>query len=92
MILNFASAVGRVVPTFLVPRFGVYNIMIPCVIICGCLVFCVLALKTIASTIVFAILYGFFTGTCAFIFPLFSAVEFDFFNSIDAGLFAPMIA
>ena len=55
--------------------------------------FCVLALKTVASTIVFAVLHGFFTGTCAFIFPLFSAVDCDFLNiSIDVGLLAPMIS
>ena len=78
-------------PTFLVPRFGVYNIMIPCVVICGCLVFWVLSLKTVVSTIVFAVLYGFFTGTCTFTFPLFPLVDPDFF-SIDAGLFAPMVA
>ncbi|KAF8064987.1 major facilitator superfamily domain-containing protein [Lyophyllum atratum] len=62
VILNGASTVGRVLPNLLVARTGVLNVMIPSVLISGLLVFCFLALKNAAGTIVFAILYGFFFG------------------------------
>ncbi|KAG5653183.1 hypothetical protein H0H81_001900 [Sphagnurus paluster] len=64
VILNASSAVGRIVPNLLVYRIGVFNLMIPSVVISGALVFVILALKDTAGTIVFAILYGFFSGAC----------------------------
>ena len=66
VIVNFSSAVGRVVPIILVPKFEVYNIVISCVLTCGGLMFCMLGLNTVASTIAFAVIFGFFTGTCQY--------------------------
>ncbi|KAG6906062.1 hypothetical protein DXG01_016064 [Tephrocybe rancida] len=65
VILNGASTAGRVIPNLLVARMGVFNIMIPCVLISGLLAFCTSALKDSVGTIIFAILYGFFSGACA---------------------------
>lgn len=62
-ILNASSVVGRVIPNLLVPRFGPFNVVIPCVLISSILVFCTLAVKDVVGTIVFAILYGFFSGS-----------------------------
>ncbi|KAF5384219.1 hypothetical protein D9615_003456 [Tricholomella constricta] len=65
VILNGASTVGRVLPNLLVARLGVFNVMVPSVFISGVLVFCILGLKNAAGTIVFAVLYGFFSGAYA---------------------------
>ncbi|KAG6853434.1 hypothetical protein C0991_004434 [Blastosporella zonata] len=65
VILNGASTVGRVLPNLLVARMGVLNVMIPCVLISGLLAFCTAALKNVVGTIMFAILYGFFSGAYA---------------------------
>jgi hypothetical protein len=63
-MLNGGSAVGRVLPNMLASRIGVFNVVIPCVAISGILVFCSLAVKDVAGTVVFALLYGFFSGAC----------------------------
>ncbi|KAG6907710.1 hypothetical protein DXG01_007728 [Tephrocybe rancida] len=65
VILNGAGTAGRVIPTLLVARMGVFNTIIPFVLISGLLVFCTSALKDAVGTIVFAILYGFFAGAHA---------------------------
>jgi len=65
VVLNGASTLGRVLPNLLVARSGIFNVMIPCVIASGLLVFCFLLLKNAAGTIVFAVLYGFFSGAYA---------------------------
>lgn len=62
-ILNGSSVVGRVIPNLFVPRFGPFNVVIPCSLITSILIFCTLAVKDVAGTIAFAILYGFFSGS-----------------------------
>ncbi|KAF5384260.1 hypothetical protein D9615_003435 [Tricholomella constricta] len=64
-ILNGASVLGRVFPTMLVPRLGILNTVIPSIFTAAILVFCTLAVHDAAGTIVFAILYGFFSGAYA---------------------------
>ncbi|KAL0945825.1 hypothetical protein HGRIS_012109 [Hohenbuehelia grisea] len=61
-ILNGTSVVGRVLPNFLVHRFGVYTVVIPCVVVCAVLNFCTLGIHTAAGTLLFAVLFGFFSG------------------------------
>ncbi|KAF4576230.1 hypothetical protein EYR36_001175 [Pleurotus pulmonarius] len=61
-ILNTASTVGRIVPNFIVGRFGVFNVVIPCAAACAILNFCALAVNNAAGTIIFAIMFGFFSG------------------------------
>ncbi|TFK32267.1 major facilitator superfamily domain-containing protein [Crucibulum laeve] len=61
-ILNGASFLGRVLPNMLVYRFGAFNVVIPCITISAALIFCTLAVKDVAGTMVFAICYGFFSG------------------------------
>ncbi|KAF8199455.1 major facilitator superfamily domain-containing protein [Pholiota molesta] len=68
-ILNAASAVGRVIPNLLVYRYGAFNVIIPCVYLASLLVFCTLAIKDVPGTMVFAILYGFFSGAYASVLP-----------------------
>ncbi|KJA23936.1 hypothetical protein HYPSUDRAFT_137083 [Hypholoma sublateritium FD-334 SS-4] len=68
-VLNAASAVGRVLPNLFVYRFGAFNVIIPCVFLTSLLVFCNLAIDNVAGTMIFAILYGFFSGSYASVLP-----------------------
>ncbi|EDR10646.1 uncharacterized protein LACBIDRAFT_317337 [Laccaria bicolor S238N-H82] len=69
MIMNAGSAAGRIVPNLFVYRFGVYNVIIPCVFIAAILVICTLAVNTAIGTLIFAVLYGFFSGAYASMLP-----------------------
>ncbi|KAG6815891.1 hypothetical protein H0H87_010412 [Tephrocybe sp. NHM501043] len=62
VILNGINTIGRVVPNIFVPRVGVFNVMIFCMTSLGILIFCMLLVRDIPGTVVFAILYGFFSG------------------------------
>ncbi|KAF8152955.1 major facilitator superfamily domain-containing protein [Crassisporium funariophilum] len=64
-ILNGASVLGRVIPNMLVYKVGAFNVVIPCVFVASILVFCTLSVKDAPGTLVFAILYGFFSGSYA---------------------------
>ena len=61
-ILNAASVPGRIVPNFLADYVGPLNILVPCSLITGILALCWIGIKNLPGTIVFAILYGFFSG------------------------------
>ncbi|KAK0432023.1 major facilitator superfamily domain-containing protein [Armillaria borealis] len=61
-LLNGAGAFGRIMPTIIVDRIGVFNSIIPCAIACGVLIFAWVAIINPASIKVFAVLYGFFSG------------------------------
>lgn len=65
VILNGVNTIGRVVSTILVRPFGVFNLMIFSMLVLGILVFCALVIKDVPGTVVFSILYGFFTGAYA---------------------------
>ncbi|KAJ6466027.1 major facilitator superfamily domain-containing protein [Mycena vitilis] len=62
VILNVSSFVGRISPGFLVHRLGVIPM---CAVAAGAgavLILCMIALKSIASVIVIAVIYGYFSG------------------------------
>ncbi|KAF5372624.1 hypothetical protein D9758_005190 [Tetrapyrgos nigripes] len=61
-ILNAASMPGRIIPNGLADRYGPFNAIIPCVGACGILIFALYGIHSVATVIVFAILYGFFSG------------------------------
>ncbi|KAH8116699.1 MFS general substrate transporter [Phellopilus nigrolimitatus] len=48
----------------IVDRTGVFNLIVPCTLACGVLIFSMVAISDLAGTIVIAILYGFFSGAC----------------------------
>ena len=61
--LNAASIPGRLLPTFLADRFGIFNIQIFCGAAAGAVVLGMLGIgSSPAPPIVLAILYGFFSG------------------------------
>lgn len=61
-IMNASSAIGRVLPNFLVPRFGIFVVLIFCTASCAILNYCTIAVTRLGPVIVFAILYGFYSG------------------------------
>ena len=61
-IMSAASTFGRIIPNFLGDMFGCLNVMVPCVSGAMVLAWCWIADKNTAGLIVWAILYGFFTG------------------------------
>ncbi|KAF8961854.1 major facilitator superfamily domain-containing protein [Flammula alnicola] len=85
-ILNGASVLGRVIPNLLVYRFGAFNIIVPCVFISSLLVFCTLAVNDVAGTMIFAILYGFFSGSYASVLPAMVSSTADNDSEIGARL------
>ncbi|RAL08476.1 MCT family MFS transporter [Aspergillus homomorphus CBS 101889] len=61
-ILNAASACGRVLPGLLADKLGRFNILIVIGTCTGILLLCWIAVSSHASIVVFAGLYGFFSG------------------------------
>jgi MFS family permease len=64
-ILNATSTFGRRIPGFVADRFGLLNVLILCTFTAGILAFSWIAVHDIGGIIVFAVLYGFFSGTLA---------------------------
>ncbi|KAJ7578598.1 MFS general substrate transporter [Mycena floridula] len=68
-ILNAASIFGR----------GVYNAIIPCTFACGILILSMFGIINTAGTILFSLLYGFFSGAfVSLLSPLFASLSKDF--------------
>ncbi len=63
--MNGSALPARIIPNILGDRFGVYNVILPFIIVCCALVFSLLAINTAAGVIVFSVLYGFSSGACA---------------------------
>lgn len=61
-ILNAASVPGRIIPNFLADYIGPLNLLIPCALITGVLALIWIGVRTFGGIIVFAILYGAFSG------------------------------
>lgn len=88
--MNAGSAAGRIVPNLFVYRFGVYNVIIPCVFIAAILVICTLAVNTAIGTMLFAVLYGFFSGACEFTHrSLLNRADRAF---LDVSMLPPMVS
>jgi len=61
-IISASSILGRTLPNLAAERFGSINVIFICAVISGILCLCWTAAKSTASLIVFAVLYGFFSG------------------------------
>lgn len=62
-ILNAASVFGRIGPGFVADKIGVVNTMVVCACLSGILAFCWIAVETLAGVVIFAVFYGFCSGT-----------------------------
>ncbi|KAF2843427.1 MFS general substrate transporter [Patellaria atrata CBS 101060] len=62
-ILNASSIFGRIIPNIIADKIGPFNVMIPSTFITGTLALCLIPVRSLGAIIVFALLYGFFSGT-----------------------------
>ena len=70
--LNAASVVGRAVPGYFADRFGRFNVMASTSLVCSLFIFSLWALSKSneASITVFAIIFGFWSGTAVGLAPV----------------------
>ena len=61
-VFNAGSTFGRTVPNALSDKVGPFNLIAPCAVISGVLMFCMIAVRSEAALIVVALLVGFFSG------------------------------
>ena len=62
-ILNAASIFGRIIPNIMADRLGAFNVLLPFTFCASVLAFAWIGIHNLAGIIVFAILYGFFSGS-----------------------------
>lgn len=62
-ILNAGSVFGRVIPNFYADRLGPLNLLIPCCLASCILIFGWIGIESTAGLIIFALLFGSFSGT-----------------------------
>jgi hypothetical protein len=63
-IMNASSIPGRTIPNLLADKYGHLNALSTVAVCSGVLAFVMFAIKNVASVIIFAMLYGFFSGAC----------------------------
>ncbi|KZT02251.1 MFS general substrate transporter [Laetiporus sulphureus 93-53] len=68
-ILNAASTFGRVSANYLADHVGTLTVITPCTFISGVLALCWIAVHDVGGVVVFAVLYGFFSGTIVSLSP-----------------------
>jgi predicted MFS family arabinose efflux permease len=68
-VLNASSVLGRIFPNALADRIGTLNTLIPCTLACGIVALAWMAVDDIGDLLVFAILYGFFSGAFVSLAP-----------------------
>ncbi|KIK68871.1 hypothetical protein GYMLUDRAFT_67575 [Collybiopsis luxurians FD-317 M1] len=61
-VLNASTVIGRILFPMLVPKVGIFNMVIPCVFICAVLIFSELAVTSASGSFIVAVLYGIFYG------------------------------
>lgn len=68
-ILNAASILGRIIPSFIADYTGPLNVLIPSTLLASIVAFSWLAVKSPAGLVVFCVFYGFFSGSFVAIPP-----------------------
>ena len=61
-IFNGASTLGRTIPNALSDKIGPFNLLAPCAVATGVLIFCMMAVSNETVIIIVAVLVGFFSG------------------------------
>ncbi|KAL4862662.1 major facilitator superfamily domain-containing protein [Aspergillus spectabilis] len=69
IIMSAGSIPGRLLPPFFADMIGNVNVMLPSTLICAVLLFCWIAIESLASLIVVSILFGFFSGAAQALIP-----------------------
>ncbi|OBZ66358.1 Riboflavin transporter MCH5 [Grifola frondosa] len=68
-ILNAGSTAGRLLPTFLADRLGVYNMLVPSIFTAGAVLFGMFGATTSAGVIVVGLIFGFASGAYVSLIP-----------------------
>ena len=68
-ILNAASVFGRIIPNIIADYLGAMNVLLPFTFCASVLTFAWIAIHNVAGIVVFAILYGFFSGSIVSLIP-----------------------
>ncbi|KDQ54083.1 hypothetical protein JAAARDRAFT_38694 [Jaapia argillacea MUCL 33604] len=68
-ILNGGSILGRLVPPFLADRVGVYNMILPCMLISSTMVFAIFGAGSVGGLIGVGGVFGFFSGAYVSLIP-----------------------
>ncbi len=68
-ILNSSSVFGRIFPNALADHIGTLNTLIPCTLACGMVALSWMAIDGTGDLLVFAVLYGFFSGSFVSLAP-----------------------
>ncbi|KAJ7153928.1 MFS general substrate transporter [Mycena crocata] len=61
-ILNAGAMVGRLMPSFLADRYGPLNVIIPCGVTSGTIMWGLLGVKSVSGVAAFALFYGLVSG------------------------------
>ncbi|AEO53663.1 hypothetical protein MYCTH_2295309 [Thermothelomyces thermophilus ATCC 42464] len=68
-LLNAGSVLGRIIPNALADRYGSMNLMIVCNFVCAVLAFSWLGIRNLGGAVVYALLYGAFSGGVVSLMP-----------------------
>ncbi|EGO00981.1 hypothetical protein SERLA73DRAFT_105481 [Serpula lacrymans var. lacrymans S7.3] len=68
-MLNAGSLVGRVIPTFLADRIGVYNMLLPSIFMSAVTLFGLIGANNTGSVYALAVLFGFSSGAYVSLIP-----------------------
>lgn len=89
LVINAFGIPGRFIPAILSDRFfGPLNVIIPCMAITGCLLYCWIAIVSVPAFYVWTAIYGFFAGGCQ---SLFQAAVSSFASPSNAGVRIGMV-
>ncbi|KAF5388780.1 hypothetical protein D9757_005673 [Collybiopsis confluens] len=61
-VMNASTVIGRIFFPMLVPKIGIFNMVIPCVFVCVLLIFSELAVTSAGGSFAVAVFYGIFFG------------------------------
>lgn len=61
-ILNAGSVFGRTIPNAMADKLGVFNMILPGALVMSILIFCLIAVKSVAGIVIVTLLFGFFSG------------------------------
>lgn len=62
-MLNATSILGRIIPNFIADKVGPLNIIVPCALLSGILIYTLIPVHNLGGTVIVTLLYGFFSGT-----------------------------
>jgi len=68
-IINAGSVPGRLIPNILADKYGRFNVLTPVTACTGFILWAMFGIKNSAGMIVFALLYGFFSGAFLSLLP-----------------------